>query len=86
MLGEMRRIAAPVARKRAAAAQCGAHADGELLDSVTGKRLLAGVTARVGGKKLDGDVLNEWADIEDSLDHWAKEFATHLSELKRGEE
>jgi len=61
-----------------------AAVEGELTDSATGERLLAGVTARVGGKKLDNDVLNEWADIEDALDHWAKELATHLAELKRG--
>ncbi len=61
-----------------------AAVEGELTDSRTGKRLLAGVTARVGNKKLDNDALNEWADIEDAADHWAKELANHLAELKKG--
>ena len=35
-----------------------------------------------GTANFDFDGEEEWADIEDSLDHWAKELATDLAELK----
>ena len=54
----------------------------ELLDSATGKRLIAAVDGR-SGKKYTGkfDKWGKWQDTKDACDYWAERIATRLDEL-----
>ena len=56
-------------------------AEGEGLDSVTGKRLFAAVDARVG-RKYTGkfDKFSKWHTAEDAIDFWAEQLRERLLE------
>ena len=58
-----------------------ARIEGELTDSVTGRRLMAAVDARSGGKTLRGG-FGEWKDVRHSFDFWAERLRKRLSELR----
>lgn len=54
----------------------------EMLDSVTGKRLIAAVDGRSGTKYTGRfDKFSEWKDVKDACDYWAERIATRLDEL-----
>lgn len=55
----------------------------EVLDAVTGERLLAAVDARVGGKlTFEFDKLDKWHTAKDALDFWAQRLHEKMCELK----
>ena len=57
-----------------------ARIEGELTDSVTGRRLMAAVDARSGGKTLRGG-FGKWTDVRHSFDFWAERLRKRLSGL-----
>jgi len=56
--------------------------EAEFLDSITGKRIAAGVDRRVGGKSLEGST-DEWDDAKHSFDYWANKIKERLKELSK---
>ena len=50
----------------------------EVLDSTTGRRLIAAVDERAGGKALRGST-SAWSDVEAAYDHWARLIAARLT-------
>ena len=50
----------------------------EILDVATGKRLIAAVDERAGGKALRGST-RTWSDVEAAYDHWARLIAARLA-------
>lgn len=58
-------------------------AEMELLDSATGKRLMAGVDERAG-RKFGGPKakLSQWEQVRDAFDFWAARMQTRLAELR----
>ena len=59
----------------------GAAIEMEILDSMSGERLMAAVDERAGSKALRGK-LRTWDDVKDAYDYWAERFATRLAELR----
>jgi hypothetical protein len=60
-----------------------ARVEMEMVDSQTGKRLLAAVDERAGTKYTGKfDKWKKWQDAKDSYDHWALQLKTRLAELK----
>jgi hypothetical protein len=58
-----------------------AGAEAELQDSQTGKRLMAAVDRRVGGKMTgQGDKFDEWRTVKNAVDYWADRLQTRLAE------
>ncbi len=58
-------------------------AECEVLDSVTGRRLLAAVDARVGSKFTgEFDKFSKWHTAKDAFDFWAAQIHARLCELK----
>ena len=55
--------------------------EGEITDSLTGRRLLAAVDKRLGNKTLRG-TLGKWANVEEAFDFWAERLRTRLVELR----
>ena len=65
-----------------AAAVGSARVEAELVDSLTGKRLVAGVDERAGKKYTGkGDKWKKWQDAKDGYDYWAKRLKKRLDEL-----
>ena len=60
-----------------------ARVEAELLDSVSGERLMAGVDER-SGRKYTGklDKWKTWQDAQDAYDHWARQLKLRLAELR----
>jgi hypothetical protein len=58
-----------------------ARVEGEITDSVTGRRLMAAVDARAGGKTLRGG-FGKWSDVRNSFDFWSQRLRTRLAELR----
>jgi len=54
--------------------------EAELVDSVTGERLMAKVDTRVGANAIS-NVGSTWGDVEDAFDLWADRFADNLIRL-----
>jgi len=54
--------------------------EGEILDSVTGKRLMAGVDRRAGAKSTHRG--GKFSAIKDAYDHWAGRIKKRLSEYR----
>ena len=60
-----------------------AGVEAELQDSQTGKRLMAAVDRRVGGKVTgQGDKFDEWRTVKNAVDYWADRLQTRLAELR----
>ena len=58
-----------------------AGVEAELQDSQTGKRLMAAVDRRVGGKMTgQGDKFDEWRTVKNAVDYWADRLQTRLAE------
>ena len=55
--------------------------EGELLDSVTGKRLAAVVDRRAGTKSLVAKY-TRWGDVQDAFSFWARRMQTNLALLR----
>lgn len=56
--------------------------EGELLDSVTGKRLAAVIDRRAGTKSLAGKP-TRWGDVQDAFNFWARRMQTNLALLRQ---
>ncbi|NJM55053.1 MAG: DUF3313 domain-containing protein [Verrucomicrobiae bacterium] len=54
--------------------------EAEVIDSVTGERLMAAVDTRVGANAID-NVGSTWGDVEDAFEFWADRFADNLARL-----
>jgi hypothetical protein len=54
--------------------------EAEVVDSVSGERLIAGVDTRVGANAIR-NVGSTWGDVEDAFKFWTKRFAGNLSRL-----
>jgi len=56
--------------------------EGEILDSVSGERLVAFVTGKAGRRWFSGlNTLKKWGDIEAAFRSWAKAFRVRLDEV-----
>jgi len=55
--------------------------EGELLDSLTGKRLAAVVDRRAGTKSVIGKP-TRWGDVQDAFNFWARRMQTNLALLR----
>lgn len=74
-------INAMVTGKHLAVGEIGAEC--EVLDSMTGKRLLAAVDARTGGKlTFQFDKLSKWHTAKDAFDFWSTQIHERLCALK----
>lgn len=58
-----------------------AGVEGELVDAVSGERLMAAVDRRVGGKRVAG-VTSTWDDVRGAFDFWSERVRTRLAELR----
>lgn len=56
-------------------------AEGEIVDSVTGERLLAGVDQRAGTKD-PRNMLNKWDDVDSAFKDWAERMRAKLESLR----
>ena len=64
-----------------------ASIEAELLDSLTGERLIAVVDKRVGRKyTFKFDKFNAWRVAQDSFDTWALRTHNRLAELREGDD
>ncbi len=56
--------------------------EGEILDSVSGERLVAFVTGKSGRRWFSGlNTVKKWGDIQAAFRSWAKEFRKRLDEV-----
>jgi hypothetical protein len=62
-----------------------ASIEGEMLDSVSGERLIAFMTSKVGGRRWFSGLsaYKPWADIEAAFRSWAKNFRERLDEVHK---
>jgi len=56
-------------------------AEGEVVDSATGERLLAGVDQRAGTKD-PRNMLNKWADVDSAFKEWGERLRKRLESLR----
>ena len=56
-----------------------ARAEMEITDSLSGRRLAAGVDERVGARRLRG-VTDKWSDVQAAFDAWAEQLRKRLAE------
>lgn len=56
-----------------------ARAEMEITDSVSGRRLAAGVDERVGGRSPKG-ATDKWSDVQAAFDAWAEQLRKRLAE------
>ena len=61
-----------------------AQSEGEILDSVTNKRLAAAVDRRSGGLSVKNANVWEWGDAEKAMDFWAQRTNERLVEWRSG--
>ncbi len=57
--------------------------EAELVDSETGKRIIAGVNRRLGGSSWEGK-FDSWGHVKDAISKWGDNFETKLKECKAG--
>jgi hypothetical protein len=55
--------------------------EGEITDSMSGRRLVAVVDERAGGKTLRG-LGGKWKDVDNAFQYWAERLRTRLAELR----
>lgn len=58
-----------------------ATVEAEITDSITNRRLAAGVDRRIGTKTFRG-MFSDWADMEAALDYWAERIARRVASQK----
>lgn len=61
-----------------------AQSEGEVLDSVSGRRLAAAVDGRSGGLSIKNADVWQWGDAEQAMNFWAQRTDQRLMELKSG--
>ncbi len=59
-----------------------AEAEGEILDSVTGKRLAEAIDRREGGMSIKTAAQWKWGDAQNVLDYWAKKIPEKIVALQ----
>ena len=57
--------------------------EAKITDSQSGEVLRAGVDRRVGGKKLNAESFNSWADVYESLRYWAENGRYQLCKARQ---
>jgi hypothetical protein len=62
----------------------GIQTEGEILDSVTGKRIGAWVDKRFGGASIKNADVATWGDAQNAIDLWATLIATRIVDLRNG--
>jgi hypothetical protein len=62
----------------------GIQTEGEILDSVSGKRIGAWVDKRFGGSSIENADVGTWGDAEKAIDLWANLIATRIVDLRNG--
>lgn len=62
----------------------GIQSEGELIDSVTGKRLAAWVDKRSGSASIQNAVNGTWGDAEKAIDFWAATLAERYAQVRGG--
>ncbi|NQZ57318.1 MAG: DUF3313 domain-containing protein [Lentisphaeraceae bacterium] len=60
-----------------------ASMEAEVLDSLSGERLVAVVDQRAGGKSLSGK-FDRWDDVKKSFEHWSKRLSQGLAKARKG--
>jgi len=55
--------------------------EGEITDSLSGRRLMAAVDTRQGTKALR-DGVGKWSDVEAAFDYWSKRLRERLAEVR----
>lgn len=58
-----------------------ASAEMELVDSVSGKRIVAAVDSRAGGRYTGDFDFSDWGDVKEACDYWAQQIAMRLDEF-----
>jgi hypothetical protein len=59
-----------------------AAVEAEIVDSVSGERLIAAIDGRAGRKNIVSGNFSGWGDVQDAYDYWAKKLQTRLAELR----
>ena len=59
-----------------------AEAEGEILDSVTGKRLAEAIDRREGGMSIKTAAQWKWGDAQNVLNYWAKKIPERIVALQ----
>lgn len=57
-----------------------AESDGEVVDSITGERLLAWIDGRVGGGSRKMPAQWQWGDAHAAIDYWAETLSARLTQ------
>ena len=60
-----------------------ASVEAEIVDSETGKRIIAGVNSRLGGSSWEGK-FDSWGHVKDAVSKWGVDFERILKECKAG--
>jgi hypothetical protein len=55
--------------------------EAEILDAVSGERLIAAVDERAGSKRLRGST-NAWSDVYSAFDYWAEVLRARLAAMR----
>jgi hypothetical protein len=60
-----------------------ASVEAELVDSVSGERLMAAMDSRAGTKVIRGK-LDSWDDVKEAFEHWSRKLHSRLKDLSAG--
>ncbi len=60
------------------------QSEGEVLDSVTGKRIAAWVDRRTGGASISNANVWQWGDAENVINFWAQALVARFTDLRQG--
>ncbi len=60
-----------------------ASAEMEIVDSLSGKRIAAGVDARAGGRYTGGFDFSDWGNAKDACDYWSQRIAFRFDQLAK---
>lgn len=61
-----------------------ASAEAEVLDSMTGDVLVAGIDRRAGTKSVDAGTFSAWGDVRRAFDAWSTQFANNMRSMAAG--
>lgn len=60
-----------------------ASAEMEIVDSVSSKRIAAGVDSRAGGRYTGGFDFSDWGNTKDACDYWSQRIAFRFDQLAK---
>ena len=58
-----------------------AAVEAEIVDSLSGMRIMAAVDERAGGRTFKGST-KSWSDVKEAYDYWAERLRARLEELR----